>query len=233
MARPFAMLFVASALSILLIRTALAQENYGYYVGHVRAEWLENGRDMRLLESFAYIDPQGTRWDARAGAVVDGASIPQSAWSIIGGPFEGKYREASVIHDVACVQKSRDWQLVHKTFFTGMLASGVSSIRAKIMYAAVYHFGPRWQEVRVIRGLSATDVDRTAEAIQKAPPKDANVQISRIQDRDPSGNISDSLKIVLTPKVSPLNNSDFDQLRNKIERDNLSIEQIEDFTPGN
>lgn len=233
MIRPFTKLFVASALSVLSICTAAAQENYGYYIGRVRAEWLENGRDMRLLESFAYVDPHGTRWDAQAGAVVDGASIPQSAWSLIGGPFEGKYREASVIHDVACVQKNRDWKAVHMAFFTAMLASGVSSIRAKIMYAAVYHFGPRWQEVRVIRGLTATDADRAAETIQKAPPKDADVQVSRVQDRDPAGNVSDSLKIVLTPKISPLNNADFGQLRNRIERENLSLEQIEDFKPGN
>jgi Protein of unknown function (DUF1353) len=41
-----------------------------------------------------------------AGAIVGGASIPQVFWSIIGGPFEDKYREASVIHDYYCEQKS-------------------------------------------------------------------------------------------------------------------------------
>jgi hypothetical protein len=30
-------------------------------------------------------------------------------------------------------------------FYTGMLASGVEPMNAKIMYAAVYHFGPRWR----------------------------------------------------------------------------------------
>jgi len=229
MIRSFSKWSVVLVLNVLPICPVSADENYGYYIGRVRAEWLENGRDMRLLEPFAYIDPRGAKWNAPSGAVVNGASIPQSAWSMIGGPFEGKYREASVIHDVACAQRNRDWKSVHMTFFTAMRASGVSEIRAKIMYAAVYHFGPRWQEVRLLRGLTASDVDRTAEAIQNTPHKDVDVSVSRVRDRDPAGNISDSLKIVLTPKISQLNNTDFDELRHKIEQEDLSLEQIEDF----
>jgi hypothetical protein len=49
-----------------------------------------------------------------------------------------------VIHDVACVEKRRDWRSVHRVFYTAMLDSGVDRAQAKIMYAAVYHFGPRW-----------------------------------------------------------------------------------------
>ena len=41
-------------------------------------------------------------WTAPKGAKVDGASIPQLFWTPIGGPFEGKYRYASVIHDTEC-----------------------------------------------------------------------------------------------------------------------------------
>jgi hypothetical protein len=74
--------------------------NNGQFVGHVVPQWLDDGRKMKLVEPFRYIDPTGLSWDAPIGAVVDGASIPQVAWSVIGGPFEGKYRNASVIHDV-------------------------------------------------------------------------------------------------------------------------------------
>lgn len=69
---------------------------------------------------------------------------PRFAWSIIGGPFEGKYRKASVIHDVTCVEKARPWQEVHLAFYEAMLADGVGEKKAKVMYAAVYHRGPRW-----------------------------------------------------------------------------------------
>src|SRR5687768_7819159 len=65
---------------------------------------------------FRSIDPKGQQWLAPSGSMVNGASIPQFAWSIIGGPFEGLYRDASVIHDVACEQKARAWEAVHESF---------------------------------------------------------------------------------------------------------------------
>jgi hypothetical protein len=115
-----------------------------FFSGPVKAEWLPDGRQMKILERFTYTDPSCVQWIAPVGSIVDGASIPQVAWSFMGGPFEGKYRDASVIHDVACVQKSRPWQDVHLAFYNAMLASGVEDFRAKVMYGAVYHFGPHW-----------------------------------------------------------------------------------------
>lgn len=76
--------------------------------------------------------------------VVDGASIPWGLWSIIGSPWTGLYREASVTHDYYCETKTKDWKEIHRMFFDGMMANGVNSTQAKIMYAAVYRFGPRW-----------------------------------------------------------------------------------------
>lgn len=96
------------------------------------------------MEALTYLDPYCRSWVAPAGAIVDGASIPQFAWSIIGGPFEGKYRDASVIHDVACREKNAPWEYIHLVFYYAMLANGSDPLKAKIMYAAVYHFGSRW-----------------------------------------------------------------------------------------
>lgn len=118
--------------------------SFGRYLGRVVSRWLDDGRRMQLLEDFAYIDPHGIRWDAPAGSVVDGASIPQQFWSTIGGPFEGKYREASVIHDIACDRRNRPWTDVHWVFHEAMLASGVHPAQAQIMFAAVWGFGPKW-----------------------------------------------------------------------------------------
>src|SRR5438128_1485511 len=99
--------FVLSA--VLFLMSALAYgDNFGSYVGRVVAYWNDDGRSMTLVEPFAYIDPTGMRWDAPAGTRIDGASIPRFAWSIVGGPFEGKYRAPSVIHDVACIERKRD-----------------------------------------------------------------------------------------------------------------------------
>jgi hypothetical protein len=120
-----------------------------------------NGRDMVLLVNFVYIDPKGQLWGAPAGSKTDGASIPQAFWSIIGGPFEGKYREAAVIHDVACDQRSRSWKDVHYAFYTAMRCSGVDEMKAKIMYYAVYNFGPRWGIGEAINAFFASDKQPT------------------------------------------------------------------------
>ena len=53
------------------------QENFGKFIGQVVARWDDSGREMVLTEPFGYIDPEGNRWDAPAGSVIDGASIPQ------------------------------------------------------------------------------------------------------------------------------------------------------------
>src|SRR5450830_1020841 len=97
-------------LCFFLISSASAEtKNYGSFVGSVITRWLDDTdhRKMELMAPFSYIDPQKLNWDAPKGWIVDGASIPQVAWSIIGGPYEGAYRNASVIHDVACDQKVR------------------------------------------------------------------------------------------------------------------------------
>lgn len=118
--------------------------NVGRFEGEVLAEWSEDGRDMRLLEDFSYIDPEGKRWLARKGSLIDGASIPRAFWTLIGGPFAGRYRAASVIHDVACVQRSEPWEAVHRMFYHAMLCGGVQPRKARMMYFAVREFGPRW-----------------------------------------------------------------------------------------
>jgi hypothetical protein len=123
---------------------ALQLPEYGRFTGPLDLRMSKDGRTAKLLESFGYIDPQGKEWSAPKGHTVDGASIPRPLWTIIGGPWEGRYREASVIHDYYCDSKSEPWKAVHKTFFTAMLANGVNMLQAKIMYAGVYRFGPRW-----------------------------------------------------------------------------------------
>lgn len=119
---------------------------YGEFVGDVVTSWDKDGRTMVLQKDFTYIDPQNTRWDAPAGSKIDGASIPKWAWSFIGGPYEGKYRKSSVIHDVACARRIKKWTDVHRAFHTAMLLEGAGATQAKIMFAAVYYFGPRWPE---------------------------------------------------------------------------------------
>lgn len=112
----------------------------------VKVEWLEHEpRAMKLLETVIFADILLRDWVAPAGSVIDGASIPRFAWRVVGSPFVGKYRRASVIHDVYCVTKDRPWQEVHMCFHRMMLADGVPKFKAWLMFKAVYHFGPRWK----------------------------------------------------------------------------------------
>ena len=73
-----------------------------YFENDVVTIWLtgsDEDRDLELTRDFAFVEPTG-RWDAPAGSVVNGASIPSGLRSIIGSPFVGNYRRAAVIHDV-------------------------------------------------------------------------------------------------------------------------------------
>ncbi|RYU87834.1 DUF1353 domain-containing protein [Mucilaginibacter terrigena] len=130
---------------ILFPVAVVAQKTKGRFVGDVVAQWLDNGRSMKLNKEFGYIDPNGKKWDVPKNTIVDGASIPQIFWTIIGGPFEGTYRNASVVHDYYCVVKTEDWKDVHLMFYNACLTGGTNLIKAKIMYAAVYAGGPRWR----------------------------------------------------------------------------------------
>ena len=114
------------------------------FVGKIETRWLSDGRHMVLLVPYSYVDQANQVWTAPKGTMVDGASIPKVLWSLVGGPFEGKYRGPSILHDWYCDRRTRTWQDVHRMFFHAMLTAGVDRIEAQIIYAAVWAFGPRW-----------------------------------------------------------------------------------------
>ena len=124
-----------------------------YYTGELAVKWLDDGRLMQLLADFGFRDAAGLDWPVPKGARVDGASIPRSLWSIVGGPFEGKYRDASVVHDWYCAIRNRPWEAVHRMFWEGMIVSGVGALQARGLYLAVRYGGPRWDELTVANNL--------------------------------------------------------------------------------
>src|SRR5438874_3680797 len=149
------------------VRFASKQPNkWGHYSGYVEARWENDGRKMTLLSELRYTDPQAVVWVAPAGSVVDGASIPRSLWSLMGGPFEGKYRNASVLHDVAYDQHNRPWQVCDEMFYNAMRCSGVSAVEAKTMYFALCRFGHHWKQPRA----SSETVARAEENVRRALP---------------------------------------------------------------
>ncbi len=122
---------------------AFAEASFGRFVGKFVAEFEGDGRKVTLIEPYAYVDPTGLEWDVPAGAETDGASVPSAFWALY-PPFTGNYRSAAVIHDYFCDTKKRSWQDTHKAFYFAMRAANVDETTAKVMYGAVYLFGPRW-----------------------------------------------------------------------------------------
>lgn len=110
------------------------------FSGNPKTEWLTqtgNDRDMRLLEDFFYIDPKGKQWNAPAGSVVNGASIPVPLWSIIGSPYTGEYRRASIVHDIACDDTSVPRREADEMFYNACIAGGCKPKQAEVLYAGV------------------------------------------------------------------------------------------------
>jgi hypothetical protein len=153
-----------------LTATALNPRDYGFFEDCVHACWFTDGRHMSLLEPLVFHQTRGPRiWTAPIGTYTDGASIPPIFWSVIGGPFEGKYRDAAVNHDYECCVKQHAWQDVHRMFYDGMMARGVELWRAKLMYFAVYFFGPRWLKPAGAprREFTEGDIARAADLFQR------------------------------------------------------------------
>jgi hypothetical protein len=119
-------------------------KEWGEFPTTPRIELLDDGRQLRLLEDFVYIDPRGRAWTANQNSVVDGASIPRVFWTIAGGPLEGQYRNASIVHDEGCVRMTEPREDVHLMFYEACRCGGLPEYKSKVLYAAVYHFGKRW-----------------------------------------------------------------------------------------
>jgi hypothetical protein len=143
----------------------LSEADFGRFEGEVVAAWDADGRNMTLREDFAYVDSQGRRWLAPTGSEVNGATIPRLFWTVIGGPFEGKYRNASVLHDVGCVEMQQSWEDVHRMFYEACRCGGVDEAQAKVMYYAVYHFGPRWQ--RIVENVIKHVTDASGQVVEQ------------------------------------------------------------------
>ena len=150
-------LWMVAVLTALLVPAQASWAQQGRFKGTLRFETLADGVNLKLIGPFSYIDAKGRTWDVPAGAVTDGASIPRVFW-VSHPPFTGKYRQAAVIHDHYCHVKTRSWEETHNVFYEAMLTAGEDPRTAKVMWAAVYHFGPRWGQKATRRGIAPAAV---------------------------------------------------------------------------
>lgn len=162
-------------------------ERWGHFSGPVETRWDNDGLSMTLLNELRYTDPDGVVWIAPAGSKVNGASIPRAFWSLIGGPFDGKYRNASVLHDVAYTQKTRSARAADRMFYNAMRCSGVGVVEAKTMYYALYRHGRHWKHpVRRATVAELSDIAPAAERPTAVDTGEVDAIQTWIQANDPS-----------------------------------------------
>lgn len=153
-------LAVTSLIGILIvsIKFAFAQECTGYFEGDlilkdVAANYIETGpydpgdTEFELVEDYSFVRCDGTKITVPKGSVVDGASIPQKLWSIIGAPWSGRYRNAAVIHDYISSEEfgyQYESKIAHLIFLEAMIAGGTSEKKYPLMYSAVMLAGDSW-----------------------------------------------------------------------------------------
>ena len=109
----------------------------------------------------------------------------------MGGPFEGRYRNASVLHDVAYDQRTRPWQECDRMYYNAMRCSGVSALEAKTMFYSLYRFGRHGVfEVKKAKRVkqSPEAVAQTEELPRAIPVSAAEIDATRdwIRGNDPS-----------------------------------------------
>lgn len=125
--------------------------------GDIETRWLMHSgpdRQMQLLKSVKFIDSREVEWEVPAGAIIDGASVPQLGWSLGFDPFIGDYRAATVVHDYHCEIRIRTHQEVHRVFWETMKYCApkvpwwvriIALVKMDVMYTAVKYFGPKWR----------------------------------------------------------------------------------------
>jgi hypothetical protein len=149
-------------------------------------------RDIKLVQTFGYIDPRGVHWDVPVGYVTNGASIPPSLWAVVGGPFDGPYRDAAVLHDFYCEAKLRSSDDTHRMYYEAAVARGTSENVASTMYAGLVFGGPTWKLVPKKAGFglwfaqTTTTTTPSGATVQVDPgltKKDANAeQLKAVED---------------------------------------------------
>ena len=155
----------------------MSEHELGRYTGKLILEPTNGGQQMRTLSEFGFLDADGKHWLVPSGSSVNGASIPKTLWPFLANLWEGKYRDAIVMHDHYCAVRDSDWRSVHRMFYLALLVSGIPVNGAKLVYAGVYFAGSRWPN----------EANATSQSGQPvAPPQTAPANILYALCRDPT-----------------------------------------------
>src|SRR5471032_164643 len=133
----------------LVIISALPPYSFAQFTGHLELlpAGCEASGQCTLKNKLHFKDASNVEWEAKAGLVTDGASIPGIFQPIIGAPFDPSFINAAIIHDHYCDRHVRPWRQTHYVFYEGLIDQGVSMAKAKTMYLAVMLGGPKWTQL--------------------------------------------------------------------------------------
>lgn len=125
---------------------------WGQFPDPLRTEDVDDHQKW-LVAPFRFIDRDGNAWEAPAGMVYDGCSIPTALWSVFReSPYTGAAHRPAVVHDAGCKGIVRFNGLarhpggfrdggVHAAFYAGIRARGGSPFKAWSFYRAVWSVG--------------------------------------------------------------------------------------------
>ncbi len=173
--------------TLILVAAIFVRAEAGEFIGSLKLEDVAGSpgdewhSEFKLIEDYSYKDNDGVIRTAPAETIVNGASIPKAIWGIFGGPWSGKYRNASVIHDWMCQDRTEPSDLTHEIFYDALIDSGVKKSTAGTMYYAVYYFGPEWT-------VGASDFNSAYEEVNEEELK--NVRDILIMKENEGKNIS-------------------------------------------
>jgi tetratricopeptide (TPR) repeat protein len=113
----------------------------------------ENKKEL-LDETLVFVDSAGVIYTAPKGTWTDGASVPRLALWLTDGRFQESFLKAAIVHDAYCQEFNKTrckeqyrklpWRQVHWMFYEACLAGKTDPMTAKLMYAAVWWGGPKW-----------------------------------------------------------------------------------------
>ncbi len=226
---------VLFAICLLISQTLVAQSDAssqrGTFSGELILKALDDGRSMQVVKDFSYTDWQGHTLTATAGFVSDGATIPRAVWTIVGGPWDGPYRKAAVVHDVGCENHKYTWRDTDRLFFEAMLDSGVTRPLALTMYYGVLVGGPRWDVVATTSAKTSKELDqkvgRELSKLTETERKDAVVESVRTDKTSNNKITSEYSATVTVPTSSPeVSENDLKALETELSQRTANGEQI-------
>lgn len=117
---------------------------HGSFVGATIVDFEENGHGVRLRRDLVYHDTQGRLWSAPEGTICRGECLPPGVWNLLGPPFFGPHREASIIHEHYCRMRAGVASDVHQMFYEACRAGGVAEPVARLALRELRLHGPGW-----------------------------------------------------------------------------------------